>query len=73
MADILEDILARVENEVQTKLDMRYDEDMKNRSKFDVLLAEISSKKSELSSVDEVTLREHAILVRLDPDEVIDI
>jgi hypothetical protein len=61
----------RVENEVQTKLDIRYDEDMKNKSKFDVLLAEISSK-SELSSVDEVTLKEQAILVRLDPDEVID-
>ena len=65
-------MLSRVENEVQTKLDMRYDEDMKNKSKFDVLLAEISSKKSELSSVDESTLREQAILVRLDPDEVID-
>ena len=69
---ILDDMLSRVENEVQTKLDIRYDEDMKNKSKFDVLLAEISAKKSELSSVDEVTLREQAILARLDPDEVID-
>ena len=61
MTYILEGMLSRVKNEVQTKLDMRYDEvqtkldmrydeDMKNRSKFDVLLAEIiSSKKSELS------------------------
>ena len=71
MTDILEGMILRVENEVQTKLDIRYDEDMKNKSKFDVLLAEISSK-SELSSVDEVTLKEQAILVRLDPDEVID-
>jgi len=69
-SDILDDILARVENEVQTKLDIRYDEDMKNKSKFDVLLAEISLK-TELSSADEATLREQAILVRLDPDEVI--
>jgi len=69
--DILDDMLSRVENEVQTKLDVRYDEDMKNKSKFDVLLAEISSKKSELSSVDEATLREQAVLVRWD-DEVID-
>ena len=68
--DILDDMLSRVENEVQTKLDIRYDEDMKNRSKFDVLLAEISSK-TELLRVDEVTLRKQAILVRLDPDEVI--
>ena len=30
--DILDDMLSRVENEVQTKLDMRYDEDMKNRN-----------------------------------------
>jgi len=71
VTDILEGMISRVENEVQTKLDLRYDEDMKNRSKFDVLLAEISSKKSELSSVDEATLREQAVLVRWD-DEVID-
>ena len=46
MTYILDDMFSRVENEVQTKLDIRYDEDMKNRSKFDVLLAEIGSKKS---------------------------
>ena len=66
--EILWDMLESVTSDVQESLDQQYDEEVKNKAKWDALVAEVCAK-SELSDLDEAKLRDQASLVGLDPDE----
>ena len=63
-----DNMLERVQSDVEESLDQQYDKEVKNKAKWDALVAEVCAK-SELSDLDEAKLRDQASLVGLNPDE----